>query len=167
MTESTKFELKETGGKGYAYFALIPALLAGAALMWLAFFTGIVDWRQGQNAIAKQATIEGRMDNRVGVNGTLTKPVDLIITNHTCLKIERAFLDGTSVTMYLHNQCHSSLEYYEWHWKAIAPDGTIIGSNYANDDSGLDVGDKAEKTMTMPGDPRIEKVIVWAKNDTN
>lgn len=146
-----------TRGIGSFFFFAIPAVLAGAALMWLAFYTGVIDWQKTQR-------VEGRMDNRVGVNGQLTMPVDLVIGNRSCLKIDRAFLDGDSVTMYLDNQCHTRLDYYEWHWKAVSPDGTTIKENYENTLDGIDDGEKLEKTMSLPDDNRIVKIIVWARN---
>ena len=111
-------------------FACIPAALLGAALMYLSFYTGIIDWQKAQR-------IEGRMDNRVGVNGELTKPVDLIITKKSCLIIDRAFMDGQTGTAYLHNKCDRELSYIALHWNAIAPDGTIIKSGYENSIDGF------------------------------
>jgi hypothetical protein len=151
-------ESRSSRGIGSLTFAVIPAALAGAALMWLAFFTGIVDWQKVQR-------IEGRMDGRVGVSSKLSAPVEVIIENRSCVKIDRAFLDGLTVTMYLQNQCHKDLGYYEWHWMEVAPDGTTIKEDFGNSIDGLSEGQKVEKVMDLTSDTRTAKIVVWAKGD--
>lgn len=159
---TTMTEIKETGGKGALYFALIPAALAGAALMWLAFYTGIVDWTKLQR-------IEARMDNRVGVNGQLTAPVDLIIRGNGCLHVSRAFLDDGSLTVYLTSSCPQRLDYWEIHWNQVAPDGTTISNGYTNHvgtygSTGIDAGETIELKEDLKDDSRTTKVIVWSKD---
>jgi hypothetical protein len=156
MSEATSTEVKVTGGIGMFFFALIPGALAGAALMWLAFFTGLIDWQKIQR-------VEGRMDNRVGVNGELTKPVDLIILKKSCLIIDRAYLDGETGTMYTTNKCNGELRYVAWHWNIIAPDGTVLKTDYANSLDGQFPDMKMEKTFNLPDDPRVAKVVVWTE----
>jgi len=148
----------EKGGKGYLFFALIPAALAGAALMWLAFYTGVIDWTKAQR-------IEGRMDNRVGVNGQLTAPVDLIIRKTSCLEVSRAFLDSGSLTAYVTNECNvAQPDSWALKWNAVAPDGTIIASNIDNVHTGtLEAGETKEMTEDVSNDPRMTKFVVWAQ----
>ncbi len=136
-------------------FALIPAALAGAGLMWLAFYTGVIDWSKAQR-------VEARMDNRVGVNGQLTKPVELIIRTPDCFRVSRAYLDGQQLTVYLHNGCHEQIGYYEWHYNEVSPDGTIIHSWYDNDASGREAEGTWEITRGIEEDSRMAKVVVWA-----
>lgn len=162
--EPSSIEIKETGGKGALYFALIPAALAGAALMWFAFYTGIVDWTRVQR-------IEGRMDNRVGVNGQLTAPVDLIIRDKGCLHISRAFLDDGNLTAYLTNSCHQRLDYWEIHWNQVAPDGTTVSNGYNNHAgvhgaTGIDDGETLELKEELTTDSRTVKVVVWSRDNT-
>ena len=146
----------EKGGIGWLFFAAIPAVLAGAALMWLAFYTGVIDWKQTQR-------IEGRMDARVGIRGELTAPVDLIIKDKSCLHITKAFLDGGTLTSYVTSACKAPSGYWELRWRAVAPDGTIIASGYNNTAylTELDPGETTEHTDNLPDNERISKVIVW------
>ena len=146
----------EKGGKGWLFFALIPAALAGAALMWLAFYTGVIDW-------TKTMRIEGRMDARVGVRGELTAPVDLIIRKTGCLQISRAFLDSGSMTAYTTNSCHAATGYWELHWNEIAPDGTVIHSGYTNQGGSIEDSETREMKMDLDDDSRTVKVVTWAQ----
>jgi len=147
-------EVKVTGGIGWFFFALIPGAIAGALLMYFAFYTGVIDWQKAQR-------IEGRMDNRVGVNGELTKPVDLIIRKASCLEVSRAYLDSGVLTAYVTNNCHTTITYWEWHFNQIAPDGTIINSWYDNSLEGPEVGQTVERTQKLKEDDRTSKVVVW------
>lgn len=150
-------ELKVAGGVGAWFYAMIPAALGGAALMWLAFFTGCVDWRAARR-------LEGRMADRVGVHGEILAPVSLVIQKVDCARVDRSYLDGDTLTIYITNGCKAELNYYSWHYKAIAPDGTIIQSDYSNDMSGLMAGDRVEKQFTLQDDSRIATVVVWARS---
>lgn len=155
---SEQIEVKHTGGVGAFFYAAIPALLAGALLMYFAFYTGIIDWQKAQR-------VEGRMDNRVGVHGELRAPVDLIIRKADCLEVTRAFLDGDTGTMYIKNDCHRHLSYMEWHWNIIAPDGTIIKDNYSNDLNVPLDGETVEKNFNLDDDSRAAKIVVWAQTN--
>lgn len=153
--EDSRIEVKHAGGVGWFFFALVPGAIAGALLMYLAFYTGVVDWQKAQR-------IEGRMDNRVGVNGELTKPVDLIIRDASCLKVSRAYLDSGTLTAYVTNNCHTTIGYWEWHYNQISPDGTVIHSWYDNSVSGPESGQTVEETTKLADDDRTAKVVVWA-----
>jgi hypothetical protein len=145
----------ERGGIGWFFFALIPGAIAGALLMYFSFYTGIVDWRKTQR-------IEGRMDARVGVNGELQKPVDLINRDSSCMKITRSFLDDGTVTAYITSRCNFRMRYWEIHWNSVAPDGTVIHSDYTNHGFGNpEPGETVETTHSIEADPRTAKVIVW------
>ena len=160
--EKTVIEHTEKGGIGWFFFTLIPCALAGAALMWLAFYTGVIDWSKTQR-------IEGRMDARVGVTGQLTAPVDLVIRKTGCLQVSRSFLDsgtlvngGSQLTAYVTNSCHSELTYWEIHWISLAPDGTMISNKYTNEGGNLTDGQTIEMREEVPNDSRTVKVVVWA-----
>lgn len=146
--------ITEKGGKGWFFFALIPGAIAGAALMWLAFATGVVDWTKAQR-------IEGRMDARVGVHGELVAPVDLIIKPGGCMKITRAFLDSGKLTTYTRNDCHERVDYWEIHWNLVAPDGTILHNGYTNLGGVLHAGEERELVVAVDEDDRTAKIIVW------
>jgi hypothetical protein len=161
--EVEQLEIKHTGGIGWFFFALIPGALAGAALMWLAFYTGVIDWR-------KTERIEARMDDRVGVHGELKTPVDLVVrdSQSSCLRITRAYLDGSKLTTYLTNNCHTDLDYWEVHWNAAAPDHTVIHSGYTNhmDDGAVGIGEGLTMEVTFDisrqDDDRTDKIVVWS-----
>jgi len=163
-----QIEVKHTGGIGWFFFALIPGALAGALLMYLAFFTGIIDWQKAQR-------IEGRMDNRVGVNGALVAPVQLIMRGTGCLKVSRSYLDaanddydpGSNLTLYVTNNCSHELPGYQWevNVNSIAPDGTVINSNHDIQAAEIDSGQTFEVTEKVPNDSRTVKIVVWAKSD--
>jgi hypothetical protein len=159
---SEKIEVKYTGGMGAAFYGAIPGLLAGAALMWLAFYVGIIDWRKTQR-------IEARMDGRVGVHGELTTPVDLIIRKTGCFGVSRAFLDGGELTVYMTNGCHVDKQFFKLHWNAMAPDGTVIDSGYENNingNSAIGADDTLEfKAIEVAHDSRVAKIVVYANAD--
>lgn len=159
--ETEKVEIKNTGGVGWFFFALIPGALAGAALMWLAFYTGVIDWQKTQR-------IEARMDGRVGVHGELKAPIDLIIRDTGCFHISRSFLDGEALTVYLTNGCHDDASYWEVHWNEVSPDHTIIHSGYTNHMDNGDSGLMADSTLevvfdlTSDQDSRTAQIVVWS-----
>ncbi len=161
---SEQIEVKATGGVGWYFFALIPGTLAGALLMYLAFYTGVIDWQKAQR-------IEGRMDARVGVNGQLTAPVDLIIRPTGCLKVSRAYLDGdgedggSNLVAYVTNGCNSHNNVWALYWRSVAPDGTTIQSGYDNLKGDLSAGETLEVRENVPNDSRTVKVLVWAANE--
>jgi hypothetical protein len=66
-------ESRQSRGLGSFFFAAIPWVLAMAALAWLGFYTGIVEFHHQQKEIRKVETIEGRMDGRVGASADLSK----------------------------------------------------------------------------------------------
>lgn len=164
MSEETEqIEIKHTGGVGWFFSALIPGAIAGAALMWLAFYTGVVDWQKAQR-------IEARQDARVGVHGEIKTPVDLIIRDGGCLHVSRAFLDGSTLTAYLTNGCPEDLDYWEIHWNEISPDHTIIHTGYTNHtgdtgSTGIQSGATLEVPFDLSGDQdsRTAQIVVWSK----
>ena len=143
-------------GVSQFFFAAIPWILGLAALTWLAFFSGWFNF-------SHYVTVLKRMDNRVGVFRPLKNPVKLTLKKEGCLHVERGFLDGNTVTMYIKNDCTHPVDYYEWHWKAIAPDGTVIAQQYSNTNDGMEAGETVERTMDVTGDRRTVEVVVWAQ----
>lgn len=160
-------EVKHTGGMGAFFYGLIPGILGGGALLWLAFVTGCLDLHQ-------QRTIAQRMDNRVGVVEKLQNPVTLLIKQKGCIKISRAYVDGADntsyesyggkLTAYVTNSCSATPQYYEWHWEELAPDGTIIQNGGTNQVPVLEPGQTAEVTDKLPDDQRVTKIVVYAGN---
>lgn len=152
--ELIQVEHTEKGGIGWFFFALIPGAIAGGALMWLAFYTGVIDWTKTQR-------IEGRMDARVGVNGELKTPVDLVARNTGCLKIARSFLDSGQLTLYVKSACSDRRQSFQWTraWKEIAPDGTVVqqGREYG---TAIEPGETIELHEDLKDDPRTVRVVV-------
>ena len=128
--------------------------------MWLAFYTGVIDWQKTQR-------IEARMDGRVGVRGELKSPIDLIIRDTGCLHVSRAFLDDAILTTYLTDSCHHDMEYWEVHWNGVSPDHTIIHSGYTNHVGGgsrMAADSTIEVTfdLSRDEDTRTAKIVVWS-----
>ena len=158
MTEQNKIEINHVGGVGSFFYGLIPGVLGGAALLWLAFVTGCLDLQQ-------QRTFASRMDNRVGVVKPLTADVKLIIERNSCATVDRAFIDGDTVTAYLKNGCHDGGSYMEWHIDAAAPDGTVIQTWWTNETDRPPFGKAVEVKHEMTEDNRITDITVWASSD--
>lgn len=156
--QSEQQEVKVTGGIGALAFAMIPAALGGAALMWLGFVTGCMD-------IQQQRTLAQRMDSRVGVVEPLKNPVKLIIHQPNCFKVERAFADGNSITAYIRNSCPKATRYCEWHADVAAPDGTIINQPWGNSLAHVPAGAVIEQAFDVGNDNRASTITVWAKAD--
>lgn len=159
--EEGKQEVKYSGGPGAFFYGLIPGVLGGAALLWLAFVSGCLD-------IQQQRTFASRMDNRVGVVEKLTSPVALKIQQPNCMAIQRAFIDGDTVTAYMHNGCSgrnsSGSSYWEWHVIATAPDGTIIGTWMENSLDSPPAGATIELKHEVAEDQRITTITVYSTN---
>ena len=164
---SEQEEIKVTGGIGAFFFAAIPWILGCAAVVWLGFFTGIIQFRHQQSAYRQQQTVQQRMDNRVGVTAPLKEPVKLIILpRHGCIKIEKAFLDGSRMTVYLHSNCQTFMDYYQLHTVGRSPDRTIVWSDYENTSSlpSLQPGDTGEWSMDVSQDQRISAIEIWTQD---
>jgi hypothetical protein len=149
-------EVRHTGGIGWFFFALIPGAIAGALLMYFAFYVGIVDWQKAQR-------VEGRMDNRVGVHGELTAPVDLVLSGKGCVKIQRGFLDDGALTLYIHNGCTDEREFVKYRVSELTPDGTVVKTDggWLELDSGfssIDAGATMEIHPKLSGDTRVVKI---------
>lgn len=147
--------IEAKGGINAFFWGIVPGALGGAALIWLAFVSGCLDLRQ-------QQTLAQRMDNRVGVVQPLNNPVQLVIQQPDCYKVERAFVDGNIITAYTRNTCHQTPDYTETHWQALAPDGTVIQQNYDNSLSNAPPGQAFEWQVQVPEDDRIAKIVVWS-----
>ena len=76
--------------------------------------------------------------------------------------MSRAFLDSAALTVYVTNNCHTDIGYWEWHFNQVAPDGTIINSNYSNSLTGPEAGQTLELGAKLKEDDRTSKVVVWA-----
>jgi hypothetical protein len=166
---SEQVEVKYTGGARAFFYGLIPGAIGGGALIWLSFMSGCLDLQQ-------QRTIAERMDNRVGIVTAKEEPknpVKLVIQQRGCIRIDRAYMDasdrdypsesGGKLTVYLADHCTQTPSYYEWHWKEMAPDGTIIHDGWTNTEPTVpEAGQTEEVTVYLPDDNRVVTVVVWA-----
>lgn len=137
------------------FWGMVPGALGGACLIWMAFVSGCLDLQQ-------QQTLAQRMDNRVGVVQPLKNSVQLVIQQPDCYKVERAFVDGDTVTAYTRDTCHQTPSYAETHWQALAPDGTVVQQDYDNSPSNASPGQAFEWRVQVPEDNRIAEIVVWS-----
>ena len=154
---SNQDEVKVTGGIGAFFYAVIPWILGCAAVAWFGFYTGVIEFHHRQ-------AVQRRMDNRVGVTAPLVAPVTLkILPEHGCIEIERGYLDGNRVTLYIANRCERTVDYYELRFQGIAPDGTSIWSTYENTAylPALRANERGEWSEKISDDSRIESIVVW------
>ena len=161
MSEPEKIEVKTTGGIGAFFYAAIPWILGCAALVWFGFCMGVIEFNH-------QQVVQQRMDNRVGVTAPLVAPVTLkILPEDGCIKIERAYLDGSRATLYIANHCERTLDYYELHFQGIAPDGTVIWGTYENTAflPALLANERAEWSEKISDDSRIASIVMWEHED--
>jgi hypothetical protein len=156
-------ESRASRGVGSFFFAAIPAIIGVAFLIWLSFFSGCFDFKHHVAEVSDEDRVKQRMDNRVGVTEPLSAPVAVTIRKEDCIKVSKAFLDGSSLTAYVTNTCGEYDKWPELHWAARSPDRTIIHQNYSFIQSGLTEGDTAEVTMDIPQDHRIVSVEVWGR----
>ena len=84
-----------------------------------------------------------------------------------CVYINRADIDGTTLMLYAQNDCHGSLDYLEWHWKLLSPDGTALKEGYTNQCPKPDHGHSSECVFSekeytgVPDDDRASAISVW------
>jgi hypothetical protein len=160
--EDSKVEVKYTGGLGAFCYAAIPLTLAYAALIWLAFGMGFVEFHHQQDAYKKQQTYEGRREERVGINGEILKPVDLTFAGKGCIHIDRAFLDTQMLTTYVSNACPTRRQFIQYSYREVAPDGTTLHSSeqYLPNTGTLEPGEHSEITSEVSNDARVTIIYV-------
>ncbi len=157
-------ESRASKGIGSFFYAAIPATIGLGAIFWLFFYSDWVHLGNDVKQMNHQDAVSQRMDNRVGANPISKAPVKLTeLNNNKCFKITKSFLDGDSVTMYVHNDCHAALRYQEWHWGAYGPDGTLIKRSYDDSVDELAPGDTIEHTMNLAKDERTVEIKIWVE----
>jgi hypothetical protein len=144
--------------KGLSTFALfaIPAVLGLAALYWLAFGKGVHYFR-------RELSQEVRHNEVVGAKILPKEAIDIQFAGQRddAIKITRAEIDGKDVWVWYQNVGQSRLQFIEFHWSLVSPDGTVIKQawNYANVFDGaqdLDPGEKGEVHFPIASDPRAK-----------
>lgn len=155
-----QIEIKQTGGVGaFFYGAIFPTIAIGLVISF-GFYTGVVEWH-------KKQIIEGRMDARVGVNADLRDPVLLLYHGRGCIEVQRAFLDGDTLTAYLHNKCARDIKNISFSWRELSPEGTTVKSysNYLSGNDDMTADEKREQSTTIPVDDKRVQTVVFAVHD--
>lgn len=152
----------EARNVGRFFLAMIPWALGIGLFAWIGVYAAL-------HEIAK----EKAQENRAAVyTGAVTRPKEKIaieILPHDCSHITTADLDGDDLMLYATNTCHEKIDvnYFEWHWQTVSPNGTLLRSGYTN--SAFDCpmplrpGDKAECKFTIDDDDRTAKIQVWTQ----
>lgn len=154
----TRYEVEHTQRvKGslsvIAWTASILILAMGAA-SWFAFYKGVVEFR-------KRQVVEGRMDARVGVSAEILGPVKLLFHGHGCAEIQRAYIDGAELSVYVHNKCFHVVSDVSLTYRELSPDGTTIEShmNYLNGTDNMEGDEKREQVIELKLDKRVATVV--------
>jgi hypothetical protein len=148
------YESRGSRGFGSLMFSVIPAAIAGAAILWLIAITGVID-------LTSQLRQERRAAERVGIVVMPKVPIKLTINEDTCVKVDKSFLDGSTLTFYVVNHCHYGMEYVKDTYRIIAPDGTVIKSDFEFLTSTGDVlqpNERREVTRTITMDDRTVEI---------
>lgn len=155
MTEPTS-DLKVRGLSAFFYFA-IPAVLAIAALWWLAFAGEL-------HMLSRTLSQEKRSAVAVGAADLPKEPIKLQIEQrrNSPLSIDRAEIDGRDLWVYYRNVSKSPITYIQLPVRQIAPDGTVVSaygsyvSVYSENNAPdtLDGGQRGEAHYRINLDPR-------------
>jgi hypothetical protein len=145
--------------RGVSTFFLfaIPAVLALAAVWWLAF-------GQGLHYFKRELSQEQRSAEAVGASALPAEPLKIVITDEkdAAVRVDRVEIDGKRVWLYYKNFGQSRVsDFIEVSWRLRAIDGTVIKSKstYANlidydAPGGLGAGERAEAKFDIVSDPR-------------
>ena len=138
----------------FFYFA-IPAVLAVAAIWWLAFGEGL-------HYFERELSQEKRHAEIVGASPLPKESLKLEthVSRECPLVIDRAEIDGSELYVYIHNAGSANIEYAKLFANLLAPDGTVVASGggyIAISFNGPEImrpGMKAELRGSIPTDPR-------------
>lgn len=144
-----------------AFLACFIGLAIGLSA-WLGFFKDL-------HSYGRDLSQEKRGSEWVGQNPevVIAKPINFEIHNHGCLRVDRARVDGDSLTFELTRVCGASNDYAEMHWRAKAGN-TVISSGYENwqvDGAGLGEHQIFEinNSYVYHADPRTTDIVISTK----
>lgn len=149
--------------RGISTFFLfaIPAVLALAALWWLAFGQGLHYFRRALSQEKRHAEI-------VGAVVLPKEPLKITISDRrdAAVRIDRAEIDGGDLWIYYKNFGSSTSSSIQFTWKLYAPDGTVVKSQwgyasihgYDNAPDQLDPGERGELHLKIPPDARAVRI---------
>lgn len=141
---------------GRLCLALIPWALGIGAAVWLGVWITGHDFRH-------QLSQEDRAAVYTGAEQRPKSKVVITIIPRDCTEVTRADIDGSALLIYARNDCHKRLDYMEWHWQSVSPNGTVLKDGYTNGDcpKAVEPGDVAECHMNIDADDRAEVLRVW------
>lgn len=146
-------EIKISGVSQFFLFA-IPAVLALAALWWLAFGEGLHYFRRALSQEKRRAEV-------VGAVSLPREPIKIEIKNsrENPVVIDRAEVDGGELYVYVTNRGRATVKWMQLRWALKAPDGTIVASkDWLLESYGgpaeLASGERAELHIKIKADPR-------------
>lgn len=138
--------------------AAVPATLALGASYWLLFAENTHTFsrqlnRESRDALAVHASPEPKAKIK-------------IVARSSYLRVEDADQYGSRLVAYIRNTGHTCVPYVMFHFKMLAPDGTVIASNseYQDDTSGgLSPGQRIQMSFDdVSEDNRAVSIEVWA-----
>jgi len=138
--------------------AFILVILGSAALYWLVF-------AEGYHSFQRTLTQENRNAEAVGASPLPTSPIKVEIQNeHShCSLIDRARIEGTTLTVYWHNNCPQQFDMLCLVIKGVAPDGTIVYGDrpFVIFDQPIASQERRESTVEVKDDSRIVTLQIW------
>jgi hypothetical protein len=133
-------------GMSAFFFAAIPYALGSGAMVWLGFFIA------GRNFF-NQLSQEQRRAIYVGAAEAPKSKLKIELANNGPLKITRADLDGSTVSLYFTNTGTQQVRGIKMSWQLISPDRTNLasGSEYSvlcGGPNTLEPGEKGESVLS-------------------
>lgn len=151
-----KHEIEISGVSQFFYFA-IPAILALAAIWWLAFGEGLHYFRRALSQEKRHAEIVGAVILPKG-------PIKITLSDSrdAAVRVDRAEIDGGDLWIYYKNFGQQRATSIQFTWRLIAPDGTVIKADDGyieisaeNSAPGsLEPGERGEAQLKIKSDPR-------------
>jgi hypothetical protein len=145
---------------GRFFLSLVPWALAIGAMSWLGLWISVHQYRSEVEQERRRAVYVGAEERPKDKIKIEARKVD-------CLTVERADVDGGSLTMYGRaDRTCSEAWYTAWHWQELSPDRTLIHEGYTNSCPDLrKAGDKSECRMKIEVDDRTAYLTVWVSRD--
>ena len=149
------------GGLYWVAMAAIIGILAVAAFQWLNTARSVYQF-------GEELRLGDRRAKEVGAVERPALPVKLIVQDRGCVKIEKAEYTGEQIVSYIRNKCSWPVCFVEFKYKAKAPNGTVIHSdyNYATTQS-LNHGERVESTISVPIDDRLSSIELSVRASTD
>ena len=156
------------GVRNYGRFCLsmIPWALGVGVLTWMAVYV----WG---HYISNDLSQERRAAVYTGAKTAPKSRIAVELSQGSCVKLERADLDGHTLYVYTKNNCGRNLGYLAYHWEELSPSGTVIHDGWTNlCPVPTEDGDTAECVFgggmfgwldsdSIDTDKRVDRIRVW------